>query len=119
MAFQFRPLGKRRSRKHVDGSALWQVDPLISLQDVAGQVELPLVARDSIQFDQRHLDFRMSRHDRPLRSSTIVRDQEVVNKSNTGLNQLTVARTTVIRNCTLQQVTYVVQFVPGRLGLWL
>ena len=38
----------------------------VSLQDVASQVELPLVAGDSVQFDQRHFDFRVAGDDRLL-----------------------------------------------------
>ena len=51
MALKFGALSKRSPAEHVDGSVLGKFDPFVSLQDVAREIELPLIARDSVELD--------------------------------------------------------------------
>ena len=110
-------VGERRAAEHVDGAAFGKLRALVSLQDVAGEIELPFVAGDAVELDQSKFDLRVPGDDRLLGRGTVVRNQEVVHEADAGIQQSAVAGAAVIGNRGLQHVPETVEFVAGGLGL--
>ncbi len=116
MTFQLGPRGEGSSAEHVNRSPLWEFHARVPLQDVAGEVELPFVARDPVQLNQRQFNFRMPRNNRLLGRGTVVGQEKVVHEADARVEQLAVASSPIVSNCALQHVTDVVEFVSGGLG---
>src|SRR5205807_6421451 len=87
-----------RAAEHVNGSAFRKVRSLISLQDIAGEFQLPLVAGDSIKFDQCHFDLGVARDDRLLGSRSIVGEKEIIDEPDPRVEELAFPGGAVIRD---------------------
>ena len=88
---------------------------VVAVKDVPGQIQLTLVPGDTIKLDQRQLDLRMPGNDRLFWGGPVIRHQEVVDETDAGVEQFAVAGRPVVCNRSLQHVSDVIKFVPGRL----
>src|SRR6185312_5418745 len=117
VALQFGARREGRAAEHVDGAAFGKLCALVSLQNVSSEIELSLVASDPVKLDQSEFDLRVTGNDRLPGRGTIVRNKEVVDEADAGIQQLAVASAAVIGNRGLQHVSETIELVAGGLGL--
>ena len=115
MSLQFGSGGKRSSAEHVDSSLLWEYRTLVTAQDVACEIQLPLVTRNPIKFNQSHLDFGMSGNDQLFGCGPIVGQEKIVNEPYARIQQCSITCAAVVCDGSLQHVADVVEFMSGRL----
>ena len=91
VAFELGSRGKGRSAEHVNRAVVWQRNAVITVEDIAGEIKLPLVSGDAVELDQGHFDFRMAGNDGLLGRRAIAGDQEVVDETDASVEHLGVA----------------------------
>ena len=117
VSFKLGACGKWSSTEHVDGPRFGQVQALVSLEDVAGQIELSLVTSDPVQLNETELDFGVSGNNRLLGRWAIIRHQKIVHETDAGVEQSAVAGSAIVGDRSLQHMPNVVKFVAGGLCL--
>ena len=117
MSLHLGPCRKRSPTEHVNGAAFRQLNARIPPEDVAREVQLSLVPGDAVQLNQTHFDFRMPRYDGLSRGGSVIGNEEVVDKADSGIQQPAIPGCPIVCNRALEHVPDVVQLVPRRLGL--
>ena len=88
------------------------------MQDIAGEVEIALIAGSAVELDQRHFDLWMTGNDGPLvRPRSIPWQQEAVHKLHARLQKSGIAGRTIVCDRGLQQMADAVKLVAGGLRL--
>ena len=112
VSFQFRPRSERLPAKVIHIILRLQRNPRISSQQIFRKIQMPLVAGHPVQLDQRQFHLRMPGHQRLFtRFWSIRRNQKLVHKTNSRIQQRAVACRAIIRSRTLQKVAYAIKFM--------
>src|SRR3981081_4943740 len=118
MTFQLGSRGKGDAGVHVDDLRSLERNAWIPMEDVAGEIEIALLAGRAIQLDEGHLGLWMTGYDTFLVwARTVVRNQEVIDEADACVEQCWVTGCAVHGNCALQQMADAVKLMTTHLAL--
>ena len=87
------------------------------MENIAGEVDVLAFPRGAIELDERHLDFGVAGDNTHLiRTGAIVRNKEIVDEANAGIEKSLVARGAIVGDGSLKQMADAIELVPGGLG---
>src|SRR3954451_18712552 len=117
MPFEFGSGNEGFPAEHVLHVRVLQLQSLSldSAEEIPSEIEIFRFAGGSVQLNQRHLEFGMPGHKRPLGGAEIIND--VVGETDSRVQERSLTRRPVTSNSGLNQVTQAVIFVrAGQLG---
>ena len=113
MALELGARGERNSAEHVHNALRFDLPAVVAVQNVSREFHVLALAGRTIQFDQRHLNFRMPGDDGLLIcAGAKIRQHEIFHHAGACIHERAVPGPPIVGDCTLDHVAEAVHFVP-------